>query len=344
MKLKVLFILPLVVFSALWWVPLAVADDVAPAGGGNLEYDSEAKKQQAKELQDELAVIEEELNKLKSELAGFESGLANAEAEKAKGVDQNQDIEINLKENELKLAMDQESKACAYDDDGKVCQKAKENFLSALEAFNQAKDPAKAVADKISKLQSQIAETKGKITQKQAEFDAKQKQIEELIGGVLNPTGANDQGISNYQGGGTVLPDTKYQEMSDCETIMRYVNIHPSKVEEYVAGRNGKITEIKIKNVNPSYTDILGCAIKTGDVKLWMVPYFVRYILEFIIGISGLASVGGIIYGGYLYLFAGLSDDQQKGKSAIKNSLIALVLSLSAWAIVNIVISLVTSI
>lgn len=75
---------------------------------------------------------------------------------------------------------------------------------------------------------------------------------------------------------------------------------------------------------------------------MWMIPFFIRYVLEFIIGIAGLLAVGGVVYGGYLYLFAGLSDDKDKGKNAIKNGIIGLVLVLTAWAVVNIVIGLVT--
>jgi len=88
--------------------------------------------------------------------------------------------------------------------------------------------------------------------------------------------------------------------------------------------------------------DILGCAIKTGMIKLYMVPYFIQVILEFIIGISGIVSVAAIVYGGYWYLFAGISEDKDKGKKAIQNGLLGMVLALTAWTIVNIVIGLLT--
>jgi len=88
--------------------------------------------------------------------------------------------------------------------------------------------------------------------------------------------------------------------------------------------------------------DVLGCAIKTGKVKLYMVPYFIQVILEFIIGISGIVSVAAIVYGGYFYMFAGVSEDKDTGKKAIQNGLIGMVLALTAWTIVNIVIGLLT--
>lgn len=91
------------------------------------------------------------------------------------------------------------------------------------------------------------------------------------------------------------------------------------------------------------YQDVLACGIKTGDIMMWMVPFYIRWILEFVIGLAGIASVGGFVVGGYFYLFAGISQDKEKGKNAIKNALIGLTLTLTAWAIVNIVISLVSS-
>jgi len=149
--------------------------------------------------------------------------------------------------------------------------------------------------------------------------------------------------------GSTILPSKDDLTVSDCEVVMRYVNSTPVKeIKEIIAkkesvhGLDLAPVEGKIKGDAVKYTQILGCAVTTGDIKMWMIPFFIRYVLEFIIGIAGLLAVGGVVYGGYLYLFAGLSDDKDKGKNAIKNGIIGLVLVLTAWAVVNIVISLVT--
>jgi hypothetical protein len=150
--------------------------------------------------------------------------------------------------------------------------------------------------------------------------------------------------------GSTVLPDTKFS-VSKCEEIMVRVNILTTKVfdesqspniRSQIASREASI-DLGGNVGSVSYTDILACSIKTGEIKMWMVPFFIRFILEFIIGLAGLVSVAGVVYGGYLYLFAGISDDKDKGKNAIKNSVIGLVLSLTAWAIVNVVISFITA-
>lgn len=132
---------------------------------------------------------------------------------------------------------------------------------------------------------------------------------------------------------GTILPATS-KSVRDCKDVMNTMNTAQSdaidKFKSNKAENQGYINEI------------LACGIKTGSIRLWMLPYYIRYILQFIVGLSGLIAVGGIIYGGYLYLFAGIADDKDKGKKAIEFGIIGLVLTLIAWAIVNIVISVVS--
>jgi hypothetical protein len=143
---------------------------------------------------------------------------------------------------------------------------------------------------------------------------------------------------------GTVLPKTT-KSMSECDIIMGFVD---SNI--YSTGKDNPKTviakrdKVPISGVDDDVTgnDILACGIMTGDIKLWMIPFYIRFILETVIALAGLISVGAMIYGGYMYLFTGFSGDQETGKNAIKNGIIGLVITLTAWAIVNIVIGLVT--
>jgi len=82
---------------------------------------------------------------------------------------------------------------------------------------------------------------------------------------------------------------------------------------------------------------ILACAIKTGRIKFWMVPYFVVYFIDFLIKISGLIAVLFIIIGGYKYVVAGATDDKDGAKSTITNAVIGLVVVLTAWAVINMI-------
>ncbi len=96
------------------------------------------------------------------------------------------------------------------------------------------------------------------------------------------------------------------------------------------------------ESFNATGTDILACGIKTGNISLWMIPFYIRFILEFVIGLAGIIAVGGVVYGGYLYLFAGVSDDKDRGKKAIMYGLGGFILTMLAFGIVNIVIALVS--
>ena len=142
--------------------------------------------------------------------------------------------------------------------------------------------------------------------------------------------------------GKTVLPGTE-KGVSDCKTVMNYVNTHSGAVKKFFTNADNEDFGFDTGAGGVAdENDILGCGIKTGDIKLWMIPYYIRYVLEFIIQISGLVAVGGIMYGGYLYLFAGISEDKDKGKKAILYGVVGMVLTLVAWALVNIVIAVLT--
>lgn len=83
--------------------------------------------------------------------------------------------------------------------------------------------------------------------------------------------------------------------------------------------------------------DILGCAIKTGNIELWMIPHFVIYAVETLLGVAGLISVLFIVVGGYQYAIGGLTEERDKAKKTIMYAIAGLVVALLAWAIVNLV-------
>lgn len=152
--------------------------------------------------------------------------------------------------------------------------------------------------------------------------------------------------LTVYAQEGTVLPDTQ-KNLGDCKFLMNEVGKNACWVQKMKFNKNkDSCTEtgmVPAIDGEVKSNDILACGIKTGTIHMWMVPYYIRYILEFIIGIAGLVSVGGIVYGGYLYLFAGVSQDKDKGKKAIQYSVLGMIMTLTAWALVNIIIALVTS-
>lgn len=148
--------------------------------------------------------------------------------------------------------------------------------------------------------------------------------------------------------GGSVLPNPGDKvSLNDCRVILNFIDFPDNETKI----KNDLFVERKTINSIPGVDSVkgltdevfLGCGIKTGDIPLWFVPFYVRYFLEFVIGLSGLVAVCGVIYGGYLYLFAGLSDDKDQGKKAIMYGVAGFIMTLVAWAIVNIVMSLLTA-
>ncbi len=96
-------------------------------------------------------------------------------------------------------------------------------------------------------------------------------------------------------------------------------------------------------NKSDKRDELLACAIKTGRVHFFMLPFFAVYGIEFLLGIAGLLSVLMITYGGFKYVTGGLTQDKDTGKKLIIQSLEGLAVALSAWIIVNLVQTVLTS-
>jgi hypothetical protein len=66
-------------------------------------------------------------------------------------------------------------------------------------------------------------------------------------------------------------------------------------------------------------------------------------VLKILLTFAGVAVVVAMVYGGYLYIMAAGNDEMaEKGKNALINSTIGLVIILLAYALVNILVTLVT--
>lgn len=88
---------------------------------------------------------------------------------------------------------------------------------------------------------------------------------------------------------------------------------------------------------------ILGCALKTGEIQFWMVPYYVIFAMEFVIELAGLIVVLMIMVGAYYYIAGGLTQDKEKGKTIITYAIGGFILTLSSWILVNILLLALTS-
>ena len=88
---------------------------------------------------------------------------------------------------------------------------------------------------------------------------------------------------------------------------------------------------------------MLSCALYSGNIHFWMLPYFVNNVLEFVIGLAGLIAVLMILVGAYYYIAGGISEDKEKGKTIIKYAIGGFVLVLASWTLVNVLLLFLTT-
>lgn len=129
----------------------------------------------------------------------------------------------------------------------------------------------------------------------------------------------------------TILPEGEQISQAECTNLL----VELDKEADPVA---------KFKEKKPLDREtVLSCAIRTGRIHFWMIPYFIVYIIEFLIGVAGLIAILFIVIGGYQLVASGANDGMKdKAKNTIKNALMGLVLALVAWVVVNVIQYVVT--
>ncbi len=122
---------------------------------------------------------------------------------------------------------------------------------------------------------------------------------------------------------GTVIPKV---ESEDCMT----------KVNEFIKGQaaNTKYSGDK--------TQLVACAITTGKLTLSMVPYFISYFSNYLLGIVSLISVLFVVIGGFQYAITPYTNAKDKGKTYIRNALIGMGIAFMSWSFINILLYLFT--
>lgn len=131
------------------------------------------------------------------------------------------------------------------------------------------------------------------------------------------------QGLASAQT--TILP--KAGKDADCEGLFKLLAENGGQI-------NSAVTD------NPD--ELLGCGIKTGKITLAMVPYFIKYISNYLLGMVGLIALLFTVLGGFLYTAGGLTEQKEKGKTYIKNALIGMGMAFLAWSIVNVILAAIT--
>jgi hypothetical protein len=104
-----------------------------------------------------------------------------------------------------------------------------------------------------------------------------------------------------------------------------------------------EIDENIVEGFEVNLDTMLACAVKSGKIKFWMVPFYIKNILQFLINIAGILAVLMVMVGAFYFIAGGATDDKEKGKTIITYALGGLVLTVLSWFIVNLVLLILTS-
>jgi len=139
--------------------------------------------------------------------------------------------------------------------------------------------------------------------------------------------------VSNVEIGKTLIPTLSNKEANFCVDALKILDSQPDPAQYF---KNPE-------TATPTYrNDILSCAIQTGRIHMWMIPYYIVYVIQFLIGISGLVAILFLVIGGFQYILGGVTEAKDKGKKTIQMAITGLVIVLVAWAVVNLVQFLIT--
>ncbi len=135
--------------------------------------------------------------------------------------------------------------------------------------------------------------------------------------------------------GTTILPNLSG---SDLEEMKQYKN-----AEDYCEGKGYIYTTedyYVYEKSNSAGDKYLYCAVVTGEIHLWMIPYFLVYWTESLLQIAGIIAVLMFVMGGLFYILGGISETitKEKGKTTMKWALMGMALSFLSWVLVNVVI------
>ncbi len=106
---------------------------------------------------------------------------------------------------------------------------------------------------------------------------------------------------------------------------------------------NKDATEKLLSEGDDAQDLILGCAIKSGKIKFWMIPFFIRNILQFLINIAVLLCMLALMIGAYYYVIGGVTEDKKKGKTIFTYAIAGLVVTVLSWTVVNILLLFLTT-
>lgn len=150
-----------------------------------------------------------------------------------------------------------------------------------------------------------------------------------------------DQAQSNYVEYLSTLDTAPGSDFGDC--VNNPGNAQDPKCNELKQASDDAQAAADSASDEDLRAELLGCAITTGRISLQMIPFFITYMANFLLAMSGIVSVLFIVVGGYFYIYGGLVDQKERGKKYLVNALVGLSLATISWSLVTFIINAITS-
>ncbi|MBP7898814.1 MAG: pilin [Candidatus Gracilibacteria bacterium] len=148
---------------------------------------------------------------------------------------------------------------------------------------------------------------------------------------------------------GSLSKDLGPGEMLDCIKFMKLPTLKKNVVEntefsvDGISLASNGAKQSKSVNITNPRDAALTCGIKSGRIPLWLIPFYIVRVINFLLVFSGLVSTLFMVIGGYHMIIGSYSEEKEKGKNAFKYALFGLVITLLAYTMVNLVLLFVSS-
>ncbi len=178
------------------------------------------------------------------------------------------------------------------------------------------------------------------------------KKILALILGVFSLSLAGFSPVFAQNATQSLIPEEVPGQILDCIKFMKLSSLKEHVKEDQAIDADGLFYDDKGNKITgvpqggtlvPARDTALTCGIKSGRIPLWLIPFYIVRVIDFLILFGGMIAVLFMVIGGYHMIIGSYSEEKEKGKNTIKYSLMGLVLSLLAYTIVNVVLLFLTS-
>jgi hypothetical protein len=146
----------------------------------------------------------------------------------------------------------------------------------------------------------------------------------------------------------SLIPEETPGVILDCVKVMGIPDLKEQVRKNSIIDVSGLEYDVYGKPIDgvgaaPARDTALTCGIKSGRIPLWLIPFYIVRVIDFLLFFGGLISVLFMVIGGYHMIIGSYSEEKENGKNTIKYAIFGLVVTLLAYTVVTVVMLFLTS-